>query len=223
MWCSILGGKLVSTSTEAWLERAKSFKQVTVGFGMAGFASGEAAAFAISMASTFYGANSKQVETIRQTLDALSRTKPDSRPQQRMYEFAAGAIQNMVAEIKAGLVESLRLRIAGEVLADLVSLSREALDDKAVQVGAVLAAAAFEDLMRRLGEEKAGITSRIKLDQVLIELKNKCVLEGGEPGVAQSFLKFRNDSLHADWQNVTETQVQACLSLVDSLMIKHLG
>jgi hypothetical protein len=72
--------------------------------------------------------------------------------------------------------------------------------------------------MRRLGQEKAGITSRIKLDQVLIELKEKGVLQGGEPGVAQSFLKFRNDSLHADWNSVTESQVSSCLGLLDSLI-----
>ena len=86
-----------------------------------------------------------------------------------------------------------------------------------------MTAAAFEDLIRRLGQEKAGITNRIKLDQVLIELKEKGVLQGGEPGVAQSFLKFRNDSLHADWNNVTEAQVSSCLGLLDSLIIKYLG
>ena len=90
-------------------------------------------------------------------------------------------------------------------------------------MAAVLTAAAFEDLMRRLALEKIGLTARIKLEQVLVELKEKGVLQGGEPGVAQSFLKFRNDSLHADWQNVTEAQVSSCLSLVDALMIKHLS
>jgi hypothetical protein len=75
--------------------------------------------------------------------------------------------------------------------------------------------------MRRLAQEKAGITSRIKLDQILVELKDRGILQGAEPGVAQSFLKFRNDSLHADWNNVTEPQVTSCLGLLDSLIVKH--
>ena len=129
----------------------------------------------------------------------------------------------MAAEIKSGLVQSIRLGVVGEVLAELAAMARDALDEKSVQVAAVLTAAAFEDLMRRLGQEKAGITSRIKLDQVLVELKEKGILQGGEPGVAQSFLKFRNDSLHADWSNVTESQVSSCLGLLDSLIIKHLS
>jgi hypothetical protein len=74
-------------------------------------------------------------------------------------------------------------------------------------------------LFRSGGE--AGITSRIKLDQIIIELKDKGILQGGEPGVAQSFLKFRNDSLHADWKNVTEAQVSSCLALLDPLIVKH--
>jgi hypothetical protein len=102
-------------------------------------------------------------------------------------------------------------------------MAREALAENSVPVAAVLASAAFEDLMRRLAQEKAGITDRIKLDQILIQLKEKGVLQGGEPGVAQSFLKFRNDSLHADWKNVTESQVSSCLGLLDSLVVKHLS
>jgi len=206
---------------DAWLERAKDFELKTVGFHAAGFKSGEATAFAISMASTLYGASSKQVATITLGVEALAKQKPETNPQVRVYEFAAGAIQNMVSEIKAGLVDSLRLKIAGEVLADLVALSREALDEKAIHVAAVLAAAAFEDLMRRIAAEKAGITARIKLEEVIAQLKDQGVLQGGEPTVTLSFLKFRNDSLHADWQNVKEAQVTSCLSLVDSLMLKH--
>jgi hypothetical protein len=56
-----------------------------------------------------------------------------------------------------------------------------------------------------------------------MELKEKGILQGGEPGLAQSFLKFRNDSLHADWNNVTEPQVTSCLALLDSLIGKRLS
>jgi hypothetical protein len=57
-----------------------------------------------------------------------------------------------------------------------------------------------------MGSELAGITDRPKLEQVISTLKDKGILKGGEVGTAQSYLKFRNDSLHADWNNVTEAQ-----------------
>jgi hypothetical protein len=209
-------------NVEGWLERAASFGG-RVGTLAAGQKSGEALTFAISMGTAFYGANSQQVEAIRRRVESISKEKGSTFPEIAVYEFALGCIHNMAAEIKGGLIQSIRLGIVGEVLADLVSMARDALSEGSVQVAAVLTAAAFEDLMRRLGQEKAEITSRIKLDQVLIELKEKGVLQGGEPGVAQSFLKFRNDSLHADWSNVTESQVSSCLGLLDSLIIKHLS
>jgi hypothetical protein len=207
---------------EGWLERAASFGG-RVGTFAAGQKSGEALTFAVSMGTAFYGANSPQVEAIRRRVESISKEKGATYPEIAVYEFALGCIHNMAAEIKSGLVQSIRLGVVGEVLADLVAMAKDALNEKSVQVAAVLTAAAFEDLLRRLGQEKAGITSRIKLDQVLAELKDKGILQGGEPGVAQSFLKFRNDSLHADWANVTESQVSSCLGLLDSLIIKHLG
>lgn len=209
-------------NVEGWLARAASFGG-RVGSLTAGQKSGEALTFAISMATVFYGSGSQQLEMIRRRAETIPREKGSAHPEILVYEFAVGCIQNMAAEIKGGLVQNIRLGVVGEVLADLVSMARDALSEKSVPVASVLTAAAFEDLLRRLGQEKAGVTNRIKLDQVLTELKEKGVLQGGEPGLAQSFLKFRNDSLHADWNNVTESQVASCLGLVDSLIIKHLS
>jgi len=59
-----------------------------------------------------------------------------------IHEFAYGVIQNMVAEINGGLVQNVRLGIAGEILGDLIFMAREALGEKAVHVAAVLTAAA---------------------------------------------------------------------------------
>jgi hypothetical protein len=205
----------MAINAEGWLERAQSFGG-RVGMLNAAVKSGEAVAFAISMATALYGASSQQVEVMK---DQVSKYKNDV----DLYQFAKGCIANMVAEVKSGLVKDIRLSIAGEIMADLLAMAREALAQRAVPVAAVLTAAAFEDFMRRLAQEKAGVSNRIKLDEVIRELKDKGVLQGGEPGVAQSFLKFRNDSLHADWNNVTESQVSSCLGFLDSLLVKHLS
>jgi hypothetical protein len=52
-------------------------------------------------------------------------------------------------------------------------------------------------------------------------LKEKELLKGGEPAMAQGHLKFRNDSMHADWNQVQRSQVDACLAFVESLLGKH--
>jgi len=75
--------------------------------------------------------------------------------------------------------------------------------------------------MRRMGSELAGLVGRPKLDEVLSTLKDAGITKGGEVGVAQSFLKFRNDSLHADWANVSRAQVEACAAFIEAMLLKH--
>jgi len=135
-----------------------------------------------------------------------------------------GAIRNVIAELKAGLIVKLRVVVAGEILAELIRLSKELMIDRteeAKTTAAVLVAAAYEGLIRRMGEEFAGVTDRPKLEEVIGTLKNAAVLKGGEVAVAQSYLKFRNDSLHADWKNVDRSQVESCLAFSESLLLKH--
>ncbi|MGH9343768.1 MAG: hypothetical protein ACRD19_08410 [Terriglobia bacterium] len=130
------------------------------------------------------------------------------------------------AEILAGLTKKVRALVAGEILAELLASAKEALLDTlnaevSKNIGAVLVASAFEDLLRRMGAEYAGVTDRRGLQDLINALKGAGVLTGGEPGTAQTYLKFRNDSLHADWGNVQRPQVDSCLAFVESLLMKH--
>lgn len=127
-------------------------------------------------------------------------------------------------ELENGLIGSLRAPIQGEILGDLVGLARDALGENTADsknVAAVLTAASFEDCIRRLGTEKAGVIGRPKLETVLIALKDAGVIKGGNLSLANSMLKFRNDSLHADWQQVTKAQIESCLSLTEALLVAH--
>ena len=109
-------------------------------------------------------------------------------------------------------------------MSELVNLAKDTLQDgteSAKNVAAVLIAAAFEDLIRRMGSEIAGVVGRPKLEDVLTALKNAGITKGGEVGTAQSYLKFRNDSLHADWSMVDKSQVQSCMAFIEALLVKH--
>jgi len=202
-------------NTEQWLKRAEEFRLND--WRGDGAHSSEALMFALSITSSFYGLDSPQLDILKK------RSATDKQDYWDVYQIASGAIANAVAEIRAGLITKIRLNITGEVLADLTIMAQDALAEGRIQVASVLTAAAFEDLMRRLAYEKAGVISRPKLETVLHELKDKGVLLGGEPALANGFLKFRNDSLHADWPNVTEPQIGSCLSLINSLILKHLS
>jgi hypothetical protein len=185
----------------------------------------EAAQFATTLLTNLYGPQSPQLEQFRAGREAIARTATNpSYMDDYFKEHALGTIQNAVAEMNAGLIVNIRAAVAGEVLSELSRLAKEILADQteaAKNVSAVLVAASYEDLIRRMGEEFAGVAGRPDLQDVLIALKDKGVLKGGEVGTAQSYLKFRNDSLHADWNNISRPQIESCLAFVESLLLKY--
>lgn len=181
-----------------------------------GISATEAVHFATSMLTAFYGAESPQ---LRQFQDGCEGRTPFL-----LQHHSFGAIRAAIRELKAGLIVNLRVAVAGEVLAELLRLAKDILVDQteeATHVAGVLVAAAYEGVLRRMGEEFAGVTNRPKLQEVIDKLKHAGVLKGGQVGTAQSYLKFRNDSLHADWNAIDPSQVNSCLAFAESLLLKH--
>jgi hypothetical protein len=88
-------------------------------------------------------------------------------------------------------------------------------------VAAVLAAAAFEDILRRLTEVN-GIPHHEKLADVHTALKDVGVLQGAEVGIAQSYLSFRNRSLHAQWSDVDRPSINSVLAFTEQMILKHM-
>jgi hypothetical protein len=212
----------VVENSELWLKRAEEIDRK----GQAGtLISTEAIQFATSMLTALYGPESPQLRIFRDGYATTEKISPNARSMEHnMLGHALGAIRNTKAEIEAGLILRLRVAVAGEILAELIRLAKEIMIDRteeAKNAGAVLIAAAYEGLIRRMGEEFAAVTARPKLEEVITALKAADVLKGGQVGTAQSYLKFRNDSLHADWENVDRSQVESCLSFIESLLVKH--
>jgi hypothetical protein len=208
----------VTTNVDSWLARAKA---VLTGQREPA----EVVQSAISIFTAVYGPQSVQVTALTTSFAQIAKSAP-SPTAIRSYqqEHSYGAIRNVIAEIEAGLITSIRAQVAGEIFAELVGLGKETLEDgseAAKNVSAVLIAAAFEDLIRRMGSELAGVEGRPRLEEVVVALKNAGVLKGGEVGIAHSYLKFRNDALHADWINVQESQVQSCTAFIEALLLKH--
>jgi hypothetical protein len=130
----------------------------------------------------------------------------------------------MKAAIAAGIVESFQKSITGEVLSDFLQLARSVFDepgDDAKNVASVLAAALFEDTIRRIAIIN-GLPHIDKLQDAILELKNRDLLQGSQVGIANSYLNFRNNSLHAQWDKVARESVASVLGFCEQLMIKQI-
>jgi hypothetical protein len=182
---------------------------------------------AASLITLLYGPRSTQLAVFESALaeerKRIEKHWHESQPAS-IAEMVAGVLRNVSAELDVGLVGSLRQQVAGEVLADFLSLSRKTLEeagDQPKNVAAVLAAAAFEDTLRRLGSLHAGTVGGEKLAEVLTALKNSGVLQGQQVGIAQSYLTFRNHAMHAGWDKIQREAVHSVLGFVEQLVLKY--
>jgi hypothetical protein len=213
--------------TEAWIKRADEILALpSRGNQSVVSMLAESVQFTTSLLTALHGAQSPQLKTFLTGQEAQAKSMPRglNTTADFQIEHAKGAIRNAKAELQAGLIRNLRIEVSGEVLAELVRLGKDALEGngpEAKNVSAVLVAAAFEGVMRRMGEELASVTGRPDLQAVITALKNQNILKGGAVGTAQSYLKFRNDSLHADWDKVERPQIQSCVGFLDELLTKH--
>src|SRR5438552_11591654 len=135
-----------------------------------------------------------------------------------------GVLQNVKTELDAGVVGSLRQRITADVLTDFIALARTALEDTrddAKNVAAVLAAAAYEDTIRRMERELAGVMGRDDLNDVINALKKAGIIQPPQLGIALSYLSFRNHALHADWSKIDRAAVHSVIGFVEQLLLKH--
>jgi hypothetical protein len=173
-----------------------------------------------------YGLNSSQEQELRAYVKAIRTSYGSTNPVGIAHAVAgiAGILTSIKAELDAGFVGSLRATLTGEVLTDLIKLARttlEGTEDDAKNVAAVLAAAAFEDVLWKLSNLK-GLGDHEKLMDVLTTLKSALVLQGSEVGIAQSYLHFRNQALHARWGSVDRPAVESVLAFTEQIILKHL-
>ena len=179
------------------------------------------------MIEAYRGSNSDQVKSLLKRRDHIAEGSLAQMVRKGETILAVkGALENLRQEVEAGLLTSLEQRITSDVLSDLIQLARAALAEPGEgpkNVAAVLVAAAYEDTLRRIAKEHAGVIGQDKLESVIGELKAAGLLVPPQLGIAQSHLNFRNRALHAQWDTIDRVGVETVLAFVEQLLLKHFG
>lgn len=177
----------------------------------------------LTLLEAVHGTDSVHVRSLTKEVEQMRQKYTAIHVSEWMAAISTGALQNLKGEIENGIVGSLQRTITGEVITDFIRLARMALDERdpqAKNVAAVLAASVYEDTIRRLAATN-GIHQREKLSDALVELKEKGLLQGSQVGIAQSYLSFRNNALHAQWDKVEKEAIASVLGFVEQLLLKH--
>jgi hypothetical protein len=178
----------------------------------------------LSVLTAAYGSQAPQARAFQDAVAMTVKKGIDHGTDIHLVRHSAGgALRDLKQNLALGIVSSIQATITGDVLTDHLALARTVLEesgDGAKNVAAVLAAAAYEDTLRRLAKIN-GLTHCEKLADTLTSLKEAGHLIGAQVGIANSYLKFRNDALHARWENLDRSSVSSVLGFVEQLLLKH--
>jgi hypothetical protein len=122
-----------------------------------------------------------------------------------------------------GFAATLDQRISGEIFGDLLNSADAALRGAHKDSAAVLAAAAFEDSLKKIGTLNGVNTAGKELQKLINELTANQILTGSAVKIAGNFVKTRNAAMHAEWSKITDAEVGALIGFVQQLIAQHLS
>lgn len=180
----------------------------------------------LSILTLIYGAKSLQVAQFQ------ARIKPGQDTgdvRSRQYELRVAndvfsALDTAIADSKAGLVQSERIRGKGEILGDFVETARSALAKGSAEtekVAAVLVAAALEEVLKQIGENLSIDVYDRDMRGVVQKLKDADVLIGPQAALAMGYSQYRDKAFYAQFDQMDRATIESALAFVEGLVQKH--
>jgi len=124
------------------------------------------------------------------------------------------------ADYDGGYAVRIEASVAGEIFADFVLLAKEALAQKQKDVAAVLACAALEDTLKRIGTANGLDVSEKDMSEVISALKGAGLIKGGAK-LLERMPRIRKHAMHAEWENITPEEVASVIGFVEQLILSH--
>ena len=191
--------------------------------GRAGFeVAGEVYLSTINLASQLYGASSPQVTAVKQLkADVQASNWAESAKATMLAEHCKGSLKAMASDISGGRLGSLRLEYQGQIFADFINVAKEALENGAKDVAAVLACAALEDCLKRYGEVNGLEIEDEALTNVVNSLKAAGLLSAPQGALLKGMVSLRNKTFHAQWDKVDIESVRSVIAFVEQFIMSR--
>lgn len=129
-------------------------------------------------------------------------------------------LANLLADVEAGLISSVVQNAKVEIFDDLLDQAEEYLKRSHLPGAAVLATAAFEDVVRQLRNTHGVATPDAKIDQIISDLDKCGVITGVVAKRCRAAAGIRNKALHAKWDELTLEDVRSVIPLTRELLMR---
>jgi hypothetical protein len=160
--------------------------------------------------------------------DSLYRTKADNvfnegYTIQYALPLLAAVLTELLADIDAGLVTSIREAARAEVSDDYLEQAEQYLETGHVGIAGSITAVVFEDAIRQACEKLGARTADgADLDQRISALKAIGKLSKTKAQLARGAAALRNQALHADW-SFSAADVTHAMGITRTLIAELLG
>lgn len=134
-----------------------------------------------------------------------------------------GIFKSAKEDFSGGYVFNVDLKISGEVFGDFIVLAKQSLAEGYKDVAAVLASAALEDSLKRYAQIKGLDVGDKQMVEVINALKSEGLVSGVQKSLLDAMPKIRNYAMHADWEKISELDVNSIISFVEQFLLSKFG
>jgi hypothetical protein len=122
-------------------------------------------------------------------------------------------------DFRGGFAGNIDLRISGEVFGDFVALAKQSLSEGHKDVAAVLACAALEDALKRFAAANGLEPDQKTMTDVINSLKGAGLVSGAQKSLLDVMPRIRNAALHAEWDKLSEPDVNSVIGFVEQFLL----
>ena len=159
-----------------------------------------------------FGENSPHYVNFTKILDQCTGDKSRINSLQGIFKSAK-------EDFEGGYVFNVDLTISGEVFGDFIVLAKQSLSEGYKDVAAVLASAALEDSLKRYALVNELNVENKQMTEVINALKSKGLVSGAQKSLLDAMPKIRNYALHAEWEKVSEPDVNSIIGYVEQFLL----
>jgi hypothetical protein len=176
----------------------------------------------INIIESLYGRESVQLQELLRLVKEVRDTNPIPGVMDReIASVLGGQLSNALSELRAGLIQNIYKRAIGEAIGDFIFLAHEALEEDQKDVAAVLASAALEDAMKNMATSLGLDVDEKELSAVVNALKSKSFFKGAQHKIVTSFVRLRNNAMHANWERISKPDVESLVAFMKSFTLEH--
>ena len=135
------------------------------------------------------------------------------------FNKTLGVLRSAEEDWSKGFYGEIEASISGEIFADFVLASKEALRLGNKDVAAVLACAALEDALKRFARRSGLDTDGKSMDAVVGALKGAGLVSGAQKSLLDVMPRIRNFAMHADFAKISNEDVGSVIGFTEQLIL----